>query len=232
MGLLDFTGKFREIVNMSDTVRLFKIELDREISFKAGQFVNVSFEEDGERMMKSYSIASAPSLTNELELCIKLVENGRVTPKLFHKKEGDQVNIKGPLGMFTLDNSKKDKLVFIGTGTGIAPLRSMIFDLLEKNSSKEITLIFGCRFENEILFQKDFESLEEEHPNFRFIKIVSKPSDNWQGRTGHVQDNFDIIDIMNSEAYLCGLPLMVEGAVDKLKELGMNNEDIKHEKFH
>lgn len=230
--VLDLKGKFESIVELTPTVKLFTISFDSDFDFVAGQFVNISFEKDGELYRKSYSIGSAPSLKGKIQLCIKLVEGGRVTPKLWEMKEGDFIDVKGPLGLFTLAKSKKNKLYFIGTGTGIAPLRSMIFDMLEKGIEKEIVLIFGCRNESDILFQNDFECLEQEHPNFKFVKVVSRPSENWEGRKGHVQENFDMVDCLNGEAYLCGLPLMVDAARDKLKELGMAEDCISHERFN
>lgn len=139
--------------------------------------------------------------------------------------------IRGPFGLFTLDKASKEKLVFIGTGTGITPFRSMIKDLLEKNSETEISLIFGCRYEGELLYKSEFEELAGKFPNFRFFPLVSRPTEEWNGRKGHVQDNFEVIDITQSEVYICGLPIMVEEATKKLLELGMDKAQIHHEKF-
>ncbi len=225
-----YDAKLRKIEDMSPSVRLFTIDLEGEMKFKAGQFVNLEFEDGGEDFKKPYSIASSPAHINSLQLCIKLVPDGRATPHLWNKKEGDSVKIRGPLGMFTV-RGEKDKLVFVGTGTGVAPLRGMIQDLLyEKKTEKEVVLIFGCRKENEVLFKEEFERFEKEHPNFKYVPVVSR-GENWQGRAGHVQDNFDMIDPMNCEVYACGLPAMFDGAKDKLIEMGMDEKSIYHEVF-
>lgn len=231
MAIKEIKTRIKNIENQSTSVRLFTLDLEEELEFKSGQFVNLIFEDEGEKFMKPYSIASSPVYKNSIQLSIKLVPEGKATPHLWNKKEADKVTIKGPFGLFTIKGNK-DKLVFIGTGTGIAPLRSMIQNLLfEEKSQKELTLIFGCRHEEEILFKEEFERFEKENPNFRYIKIVSRPSENWEGRSGHVQDNFDVIDPMNSEVYICGLPAMFDGAKQKLLKMGIDEKDIYHEVF-
>lgn len=232
MAITQTKATIRTIENQSDTVRLFTLDLENELEFKAGQFVNLTFEDKGEKFIKPYSIASSPLHKSSIQLSIKLVPEGKATPHLWNKKEGDEISIKGAFGLFNLDKSKKEKLVFIGTGTGIAPLRSMIQHLLyEEKTQKEITLIFGCRHEEDMLFREEFEKFEMENPNFKYVKVVSGPTENWGGRQGHVQDNFDMIDVNNSESYLCGLPIMVEQVSLKLHQMGMDLDDIHHEKF-
>lgn len=227
----DFKAKLARIDDLSPTVKNFIFELEEEVEFKAGQFVNIIFEEEGQRVMKPYSIASAPSQTKEIDLCIKLVPKGKVTPLLFQKELGFEVILKGPLGLFTIGEETKEKLVFIGAGTGVSPLRSMIIDLLQKGEEKEITLILGVRHENEILFKEEFYKLMENYPNFRFVEVVSRPTDTWVGRRGHVQDNFDMIDALNSQFYICGLQAMIDGAKEKLEMMGANSEDIHFERY-
>ncbi len=231
MAIKEYSAKIVSIVEQSPSVRLFELELEEDFQFKAGQFLNLAFEHEGIKYMKPYSIASVPEGSNRVELSIKLVPEGRATPHLWKKQVGDEFFVRGPFGLFTIRN-EKEKLVFIGTGTGVAPLRSMIIDLIRNKAiAKEILLIFGVRYENEILFEEEFEKLQNENPNFKFVKIVSRPSENWPLRKGHVQENFDMVDIMNSEFYICGLPDMYEGAKKKLLEMGADEKVIYHEVF-
>lgn len=231
MAITQYNGIITKIEDIGDNVRHFIVKLDKEIEFKAGQFVNISIEDNGEKYMRPYSIASSPTKKDELEFCIKLIETGKVTPHIFKKKEKDQMIIKGPFGLFTLENSKKDKLVFISTGTGIAPFISMSKYLLETNAQKEIILIYGTKFENQTKYDKEFEKLEKENPNFKYIKIVSRPTEKYQGRIGHVQENLDMVDPQNSEFYICGLQKMIDETKEKLNKKGVIDEFIHHEKY-
>jgi len=234
MNFKDYTGKLIKIEEISKEVRLFSVELDNNIDFKAGQFINLTIKDNDEKITKPYSIISIPKKNNNIiQLCIRLRNNGKLTPTLFKKQEGDEVFIKGPFGVFNIDdiNSQKEKLIFIGTGIGITPLKSMIDYLIKNQTTKQIILIFATRFEENILFQKEFEELEKNNPNFKYIKIISKPTDKWKGRYGHVQNNLDMVDVLNSTIFMCGIPPMVEGVKDKLIKKGMIETDIHFEKF-
>lgn len=225
-----YQAKIIEIKKLSTDVDHFVLDLGGFIDFKAGQFVNLSFTDNEKIFKKPYSIASPPMMRDKIELCIKKIQKGNLTPVLFEKKVNFEVEIMGPLGLFTLDKSRKEKIVFIGTGTGIAPLRSMIYDLVSKNSTKEMILIFGVKFSEDILYREEFEDLEKLNPHFKFVPIVSR-SEDWIGRRKHAQDNLDVVDILNSEVYICGLPEMVDDVKNKLIQLGMNKDDIHFEKY-
>ena len=232
MMVSDFNGVFSKIENQGKNTKLFTIDLDREISFKPGQFVNLIFELNGEKFMKPYSIASSNKLKKQIELCVNLVGNGKTTPYLFRKKIGDKVKVKGPLGFFKLDDkSQKEKIVFIATGTGVSPLRSMILNLVESGTDKQLHLILGIRYEYEILFEKEFREIERNNPNFKFTPVISKPTEKWEGRVGYVQDNLDGVDVLNSGFYVCGLSQMVEEVKNKLLEKGASEEDIYFERY-
>jgi NAD(P)H-flavin reductase len=224
-------GNISNIIELTPTVKHFQIELSEEFNFIAGQFINISFTENDTLYRKPYSIASNPNNSKQIELCIKLVEEGHLTPVLWNKEIGFEVEVMGPLGLFNNENIEKSKIVLIGTGTGIAPLRSIIFDEIKKQSDKEITLIFGARHNGHHLYDSEFKEIEKISPNFKYIPILSKPDEKWEGRTGYVQDNLDYIDPLNSICYICGLPQMVEAVENKLIDMGLTKEQIKHEKY-
>ncbi len=233
-----------QIKDLTPDVRHFELELDQEFNFKSGQFVNLSFKEGDEIYRRPYSIASHPLGKNKFELCIKLVEGGKLTPNLWNKKEGDEVEIMGPFGLFNLDKLNsieetdsigtsdiKPELVFIATGTGIAPLRSMIKDLIANEEEYNIKLIFGVRFENHHLYEKEFLELEKLSPNFKYLPVVSRPTQDWEGRQGHVQQNLDLVDPLNSQVFICGLPQMVDSVVEELENRGLTKDKIHFEKY-
>ncbi len=231
MAIQNFKAKIKSIEEISKDVKIFTLELDKEITFRAGQFLTLIVEENGKRFTAPYSIASSPKEKKQIQFAIKLVNAGNVTSRLWKKMEGDELNLMGPSGGFGIKNNDKDNLIFIGTGTGIAPLKSMIKSLLEENTKKSLTLIFGERFENQILFEKELQELENKYKNFKFIRVISKPSENYVGKKGHVQENLGDLEIGNSEAYLCGMSEMVEECKEKLIKMGMPKEDIFFEKY-
>jgi NAD(P)H-flavin reductase len=232
-----------EIRNLTPDVKHFELTLEEEMEFKAGQFINLSFEHEGEIVRKPYSISSHPLNPKRIELCIKLVPEGKLTPKLWQKEEGFEVDIMGALGLFNLDNiravkesdsltaDQKPNLIFIGTGTGIAPLRSMIKDILANEEEYEMKLIFGVRFEGHHCYENEFTDLEKLAPQFQYIPVVSRPTEEWLGRQGHVQQNLDMIQPDNSQVFICGLPAMVEATTQKLLEKGFTQEQIHAEKY-
>lgn len=232
-----------EIKNLTPDVKHFELTLEDDMEFKAGQFINLSFEHEGELVRKPYSIASHPLNPKKIELCIKLVPEGKLTPLLFEKKVGFSLQVMGPLGLFNLDKIRSIKesdsliadpipnLVFIGTGTGIAPLRSMIKDILANEEPYEMKLIFGVRFEGHHCYENEFSDLQKLAPQLQYIPVVSRPTDSWHGRLGHVQQNLDMIQPDNSQVFICGLPEMVEGVTQKLLEKGFTTEQIHSEKY-
>ncbi|MEC8220859.1 MAG: FAD-dependent oxidoreductase [Nanoarchaeota archaeon] len=232
-----------QIKELTPDVKHFELTLKDEMEFKAGQFINLAFEEEGTLVRKPYSIASHPHDPKKIELCIKLVPNGKLTPHLWKKEEGFEVEVMGPLGLFNLDKVKaieetdeltselKPQLLFIGTGTGIAPLRSMIKELIANEEDYQMTLLFGVRHEGHHCYEDEFKNLEILSPNFKYIPIVSRPTETWEGRIGHVQNNLDSIQADNTQVYICGLPLMVEETTQKLLEKGFTKEQIHAEKY-
>jgi len=232
MVIQTINGIFSKIENQAEKKRLFTIDLEEEIEFESGQFINLIFEYEGEKYMKPYSLASNKNNKFQIELSINLVEHGQATPKLFQKIEGDECQIKGPFGLFKFNpTSEKQKVLLIGTGTGIAPLRSILFELLTERREREIILLYGSRYEHEILFEKELDKLTNENGHLKFTKVISSPSEKWEGRTGYVQDNLDVVDALNSDIYICGRPEMVQAVKEKLILNGADEADIHNEKY-
>jgi len=234
MAIENYNATIKLIKDLAENARFFEIELDREMEFNAGQFVNLVFEEEGRKFVRPYSICSSPSIKKSLELTIGLVEGGEFTSPLWKKEEGDSVGVKGPMGGFCVKETFAKDLLFIGAGTGIAPLRGMIKDCIERGFKAKMYLLFGERHEDRIFFEDEFEGMMEEHENFKFLKILSKPGDNWEGSNGYVQDNVDklgIEDFSNVRAYICGRNGMVDSVRSKLLEKGVLAGDIFVEKY-
>ncbi|MGA2184882.1 MAG: FAD-binding oxidoreductase [Bryobacteraceae bacterium] len=211
-------------------VRQFVFEAtDRDrFAFTPGQFVSLVHQFEGREVTRAYSIASAPNGTR-FELCLNRVKEGIFSPWLFAMNPGDTVEMNGPLGYFVLRNPARDAL-FVATGTGIAPIRS----ILQANlSGPRLTLLFGVRYPASILYRAEFDTMAALWPGFRFWPTVTRPDATWTGRTGRVQQHLleAIGDRRDIDVYICGLREMVDDVRAVLKCVGFDRKQIIVEKY-
>jgi ferredoxin-NADP reductase len=230
-------AKLIESSEIAPLVRHFVFEVPEveKFTFVPGQFVSVNqvivVNQQEKKITRPYSIASAPSETNRFELCLNLVHEGLLSPWLFEMKPGDGIEIRPPLGMFVLRNPARDS-VFIATGTGIAPFRSILKAQL-KETSQALTLVFGVRHESHLMYRDEFEEMARRFPHFRFLPTLSRPTESWTGRSGHVQAHLReaIGERRDVDVFLCGLKLMVDDVRNILKEMGFERKQILFEKY-
>jgi len=235
MPLEPITTKLEKIFILSDSVRTFRLRFPegKWVNFKAGQFCMVQVPKEGEKpLKKAYSICSSPFETGYVDLCIKLVEGGYATNWFWSLKEGDDVTITLPYGGFVLKEPVENDLILIATGTGLAPLRSMLRVLLRDGFQKPITLIFGVRYEKEVLYSDEFRELEKQHANFKFIPTISRPKE-WKGETGYVQEKLKkyFSDPAGRQIYVCGLVPMIEAVQKTADEIGFDKRQVHFEKY-
>lgn len=234
MPLAPVQTKLEKIFDLTSTVRTFRLRFPegKWIPFKAGQFCMVHVPKEGKILKKPYSICSAPFEAGYLDLCIKLVEGGYTTNWFWKLKEGTEIPVTIPYGGFLIKEPIDYDFVFVATGTGIAPLRSMIKSLLRDGCQRQIILIFGVRYENEILYQDEFRQLEKEHKNFRFISTISRPK-NWTGEIGYVQEKLKkyVTDPKGKQIYVCGLVPMIEAVQTAATEIGFDKKTVHFEKY-
>lgn len=227
-------AKLLEFTDIADEVRHFVFEAQEmeRLDFIPGQFVSFSMVVDGKKVTRAYSIASPP-LGNLFELCLNRVKEGKLSPYLFEMQVGDTIEAKGPLGYFVLRTPPNDA-VLIATGTGIAPFRSMLKGHLAPADPRNYTLIFGVRYERNLMYREEFEHLANEHAEkFRFWPTLSRPDPGWHGRSGHVQTHLHeaIGDRRDIDVYICGMKAMVDDVRLQLKDLGFDRKHIIYEKY-
>lgn len=214
-------------------VRHFVFEIPEvgHFAFIPGQWVSFHEIIAGEPVTRAYSIASPPD-GNRFDLCLNRVQDGRLSPHLFRMHAGDTIEMKGPFGNFVFREPPRDGIL-VATGTGIAPFRAMLATRLSKDASHRITLLFGVRYEQSLLYRAEFEALEREHPNFRFWPTLTRPESGWAGRTGRVQQHLDdaIAGRRDVEFYICGLKAMVNDVRTMLTAMGFERKQIVYEKY-
>jgi NAD(P)H-flavin reductase len=222
-----------EFHDIAPDVRHFVFEVPEveQLHFKPGQFVSFNETLGGKKITRPYSIVSLPA-GNRFELCLNLVHEGVFTPYLFTLKPGDSIETSAPLGFFTVRDPAKEA-IFVATGTGIAPFRSMAPDYLSHPHAMQLTLLFGVRHEHTIYYRDDFEAWARKYPNFRFWPTLSRAEPSWTGRTGHVQAHLleAIGDRSDLDVYICGLKAMVDDVRAILKGLGFDRKQIIFEKY-
>lgn len=224
-----------EIVKISDlapNVKSFHIRYPVTVDFQSGQFVIIDFGTLNHQFpTRSYSIADAIDPFT-IELCVVLKEEGAATPKLFNQELGAKLQVSMPQGRFVLPESitSETTIGFICTGTGVAPFRAMIKDLLEKRkANNQIHLFFGTRNAEDILYKAEFEHLAKDYPNFYFHPTLSRQD--WEGLSGYVHAHYPKIFESKPPAliYLCGWTNMIKEARETLKSYGYSRTEIKVE---
>ena len=227
-----------KIEDESPTTKRFRLEVPdlEKVDFKAGQFITMDLPIHKKRLKRwrSYSIANAPDGTNIIELCIVYLEGGLASEYLFKEtKVGDEITFKGPTGVFTLPQELDNDIVLICTGTGIAPFRSMIWDIYNnKKTHQKIHLIFGTRYEKNILYRQELEELEKQWSDFYYTVTLARER-NWAGFQGYVHAVYEKLYQQhdNTVFYLCGWQNMIDEAKERLQKMGVEKERIVYELY-
>lgn len=209
------------------------------LAYQPGQWINLYVRLNDVAEKRAYSIASAPDREHpeQFEVAVTRVDEGRVSLALHGMPEGESLELDGPFGFFTREGHERERALFVGTGTGVGPLRAMIQSELEASDAQDgpaLTLLFGCRSEADILYRAEFEALARTHPRFSFEPTLSRPEAGWSGRRGYVQTHLAefVAKLERPHVYVCGLSNMVNAARHTLKaELGYDRRHIHTERY-
>ncbi|OXS23022.1 FAD-binding oxidoreductase [Pseudomonas rhodesiae] len=199
------------------------------LNYMPGQYVDI-IGKNGVR--RSYSIANAPRQDGRLELQIRKVEGGVMSQYWFDElAANDLLRLEGPQGTFALRNTSPENLVFLATGTGIAPVKAILEQLKadpELAVNKKVWVYWGGRHAKDIYWQPELGL-----PAASFIPVLSRPDSSWVGRTGYVQDvlEHDGIDLADSVVYACGSEHMIQSAKEKLVTLGLPHRNFYSDAF-
>ncbi len=248
---MQYNAVVKNIKDITPEIKLFFISFKdgHKFEFKAGQFAVLALPDDannldGEWHRRAYSITSAPS-QDEVEFYIVLVKDGRLTPRLFNLKPGDEIFMgEKPAGLMNFNGVEEDaNLLFISTGTGIAPFVSMIREHKDEilNGKRQVALIHGARHTYELGFKGELEELQKKSPYFHYYPIVSRADQEvgmeWNGYKGHAQNlitngtvekDFGVkIKPEDFHVFLCGNPKMVDECVEIFTNKGFTRHTLK-----
>jgi propane monooxygenase reductase subunit len=214
---------------------VLRLDDDDRLSFQPGQYVDIAIPgADGEH--RSFSMANTPSTGDRLEFMIKLYPGGHFSGLLGDGTlaVGDQLEVDGPYGVFTLRETSPRRLLFIGGGAGMAPILSLVRSMAEKGSERAGTYYYGARTERDLFHLAEIELLAGDLPDFRFVPALSESAgENWSGESGLITDVVDRLEegLEDVDAYLCGPPPMVDAAIALLLARGTAESHIFYDRF-
>lgn len=255
----------KECISESAQTYHFEFAIDdlETFSFIPGQFISaVAEDRTGKEQTRAYSLASAPQ-GNRFELCLNRVDGGFFSNRLADLPDvpiGGIVRVYGPNGFFTLREPLTDSIL-VATGTGVAPMRSMLQWLFpaggpDRSEGKEIWLIYGTRFASEIYYRDEFEALAARCANFHYLPALSRDDEDWTGLRGYVQDHVARVVEERAarlgqplpappvdsgtppaglrfdvHAYICGMNEMITAVRERLKSYGWHRKQIITERY-
>lgn len=206
--------------------------------YQAGQWINLYLPQEGEGLVRSYSLTEAPGSRSTFEIAVSRVAEGQASPRLCALEPGNRIEMDGPWGIFTRRGCSNERpQVYIGTGTGLSPLRAMLQEECLAAEGPPVLLLFGCRRECDILWRRELEDLAQRLPRFRYVVTLSQSAENWSGRRGYVQEHLPGLlaaypATQAPQFYICGLSAMVEAVRHVLKEdLGVDRKSIRTERY-
>ena len=219
-------------------ITLSILEPEEGIAFKPGQYIQLEipkYKLSSAPEFRAFSMASAPEVNKKVELYVGLVDKGIVSTYIHdYLKQGEELVMRGPFGDFYYRESNRE-ILMIATGTGLAPIMSILRYMRKEKIGQKTTLFFGTRTEEDLFCVKELKKLKRELPHFTYIPTLSRaPEDSaWEGERGRVTKLIEdkIPEGADLEVYICGSPEMVDTSWDALKKKGIPDENVYFDKF-
>jgi Na+-transporting NADH:ubiquinone oxidoreductase subunit F len=237
----EYRVKVKNIRDLTPEIKCVQLSIlspEGGITFKAGQYVQ--FEVPKYKLTsgpeyRAYSISSDAEDHRSLELVITKVPQGAVTTYVHDfLKEGETLRATGPYGEFYLRSSPRD-ILFIATGSGMAPIKSMLYQVEREQPERKVRFFFGARSQKDLYYQEELLAWEKTLSDFKYVPTLSRPSeeDRWQGERGRVTTLIEkyIPEGANVDVYICGSPAMVDSCVEILKKKKIPGDRIFFDKF-
>jgi Na+-transporting NADH:ubiquinone oxidoreductase subunit F len=237
----EFKVKVSRIQALAPYIKSVTLEIlspEEGISFKPGQYIQLEvpkYKLSKEPEYRAFSMSSSNKETHSVELYVGLVEKGVVSTYVHeYLKKGDELIMRGPFGDFYYRDSERD-ILMIATGTGLAPLMSIIRHIRAEKIQREITLFFGTRSVEDLYCVEELREMEKQLPSFTFIPILSREAEDspWEGKRGRVTNLIEdlIPEGSDYDVFICGNPDMVDSCTDWLVKKGIPEDHIYFDKF-
>jgi propane monooxygenase reductase component len=229
----DHIARILMVNRLSDSLWSLQLELPSPIEFYAGQYIEV--EAPG-RMgnWRCYSVATSPTNSSSVELVVKRIVGGTFSDQIERLAHGSELAIRGPYGMSYLREGDRP-ILLVATGSGIAPLMSILRYSAAAGLHRDFQLYYGARRQGELIFLDELRALEGRLSRFTFNPTLSAPdaSDRWSGAVGRVTKVLQrkILDANPYDAYICGQPEMCESVSTLLLAKGIPENRIFRDDF-
>jgi len=213
------------------SVKSIKLGLNQKFEYKPGQYMMMEIDTGDDDNTRPLSIASSPT-ENFLLFSTKMSQSA-FKKKFSELKAGDKVKLKGPMGIFILQEDAKE-IIFLGGGIGITPFRDMVKYACDKKLQTKLALLYSNRAPSEICYRDEWQIFEKQNPNLKVVNTVTDDTASWNGKTGRITDSMIkefCNDLSSALFYICGPPAMVEGLSQLLKSINVPQQNIKIEKF-
>ena len=234
--------RIQTIAYPSNDVAILQLQLpaSERFQFLAGQYLEFLLKDNKRR---AYSIASAPHQEGPIELHIRHLPGGQFTDPLFGQgadgkaiKEKDILRFEGPQGSFFLREDTQKPIIFLASGTGFAPIKSILLHMREKKIDREVYFYWGGRRPKDLYMDTLCQEFASTLPRFHYIPVISDalPEDHWVGRTGFVHHAVmaDFPDLSPFQVYACGAPIVIQSAqTDFVEQCGLPEDEFYADSF-
>lgn len=222
------------IETKQETHDVKSIKLEKKIGYKPGQYVMLELDVSGAENNNTRPLSIASSPTEDFILLSTKISQSLFKQKFNNLKIGDKVKIKGPIGIFILQENAKE-IVLLGGGIGITPFRDMIKYATDKRLSIKLTLLYSNRTPADIVYKAEWPIFEQQNSKLKVVNTITDYQGNdWNGKRGRINEQMIkefCMDINNALFYICGPPGMVDGLSQLLKTMNVPQSNIKIEKF-
>jgi sulfite reductase subunit B len=215
-----------EVITETPTIKTLRLKSDKPLSFKTGQFIELTIPGVGEA---PFTPSSRPNVKEKFEVTVMNV--GKVTQKIHELKPDDIVGIRGPYGDgYPIELFKDKEIAVIGGGCGFAPVRSLMYTFFEiRGELKKLLFRGGCKAPEEFLYRDEIEGWKKlDDLDLRITVDKADSSSDWKGEVGLVTTILDDLDMdcKNGYAVVCGPPIMMKFVTKRLLELEFPETNI------